>query len=158
MLDKRCTPRDILRLERYQTILKICKKLSKIDDILDILPYYSGQMIRIDCRFLAKAGYMEISMIKCGKFNQETLHFKTLISKFNVAELVPVSVMINATKKINKLKATPPPEPNKPWIRTIIFTTNKMEEKLREQDKLFRLEKKSARVFVSGSTLSSSDW
>ena len=145
MIDSKCTERDIRRLDRYNTILTLCKKQAVVLDLEDALPY-SSQILRSDCRHLTDNGYLKTERLQSGKFNQFTLHYTTLIKKYDESQIVPITTTSNKSKELRLEKIALTKEVLPAHIRYI------------PERMVMSVRPKSPKGHVSGATISESTW
>lgn len=145
MIDSRCTERDIRRLNRYNNILKICKKQAVVLDLEAELPY-SSQILRSDCRHLTDNGYLKTERLQSGKFNQFTLHYTTLIKKYDESQIIPITTTSNKSKDLR--------------LEKIALTKVELPAHIRyiPERMVYSTKPKSPKNHVSGSTMSASIW
>ena len=116
MLDKRCTNRDVLRLNRYKLILAMGKKEFTSNDILMMLSDFSKETIYYDCKSLVASGYLSAEKKPYGRLKQMAWHYKVLIKKFKECDLEPISV----TRQRNReAKPVVVKEILPAWVRSI---------------------------------------
>lgn len=154
---------DTKRIERYKKILNFCVNKVSLMKLYDYIDSSALATIRIDCDYLSDNGYMEISKENVGMLNKAELHYLTLNTNFDESKYVSASSRISETKRAKKAEeaAFIKAMADNPHSRVFMLDSNSdkknnpFNEKLKQSQALYSRERKSARTWVSGSSLQS---
>lgn len=156
----RMTPRDALRLSRYQQIIALCQQSKTRYQIAEIID--AGiETVYADCKYLISKGFMKSHKEKLSKLVKEYGVYLSLIETYPDSDFVPSSML--RTKEIQRqgkriggdtrrtqeqVKVENEALPN-----ARVFTPESLAEKLLATSRLTRSEYKSAKNTASSNTM-----
>ena len=150
------TPNDYARLARFKSYCEFCKTPRTISEMFAKYPRSNTGSIRHASEYLVQEGFIE-KTTQNAKINAKDKYIYVTIKDFTDADLKPMG-----RAQVQKLKFDATMDMKREEIiegaRVINFDDEKLQEVYNLQRKLDRLAAKSPKNYVSGSTMSNSDW
>ena len=140
--------RNKKRIDRFELILKSCVEQKNSSMMAEILEK-NQETIKNDMDILHAFGYLAKEVVVYGKYNQNSNFYRTVKLAFNPTDLAGILEHVAKEKKRVRV-----PKSNKPTIEGArLYTTEMLSDKIRQQTAQARREYKSAKTFVSGTSL-----
>jgi|GEM_PF-4335683 len=144
-------PRDKRMIDRFDLIIKSSlNEFLSVDKIFDLMPDYSRETIRADCKKLTDEGYLEFIFISTEKYCQTAKAYKALKQEYSLKDYIPSHIKRanKISENINKegyLEMAIEYEEKKPGSRIIKFNTKDLIKALHKTEELTRQENKAKR-------------
>jgi hypothetical protein len=149
------TPNDYVRLARYQSYCEFCKTPRTISEMFAHYPKSNTGSVRHVSDFLVEEGFIE-KKTQSTKINAKDKYLYVTIKDFLDTDLKPMGRAQVQKLKFNKADYIQ--DEIIPGARVINFDDRKLQESYMLQRKLDRLSAKSPKNYISGATMSNSDW
>jgi hypothetical protein len=142
------SPSDLKRLERYKSFCAYCHIPRTISELFAYFNKANTSSIRSLAEYLSSNGFVN-KTIRDSKTNAKDRYYYQTIKNFTKADLKPMDRSYQV-----KVKAEVEPEKERvPGATIVSFDNGVLREKYTQQRKADRLNAKSPKTYISGSTL-----
>jgi len=150
------TANDYVRLARYKSYCEFCKTPRTISELFAHYPKSNTGSVRHVSDYLVQEGFIE-KKTQSSKINAKDKYIYTTIKDFKDSDLKPMG-----RSQVAKLKFETTLGMKREGIiegaRVINFDNLNLQAKYNEQRHMDRLAAKSPKNYISGATMSGSDW